>query len=46
MLYNETFDVIEDFIFEVKEYISYYNNERINCRLKGKTPQQVRRLSV
>lgn len=46
MFYNETFESIEDFIHEVKEYIHYYNNERISCRLKGKTPQQVRRLSV
>ncbi len=46
MFYNEKFKTIDDFINEVQEYIEYYNNERISCRLKGKTPQQVRSLCV
>ncbi len=46
MFYNEKFKTIDNFINEVQEYIEYYNNERISCRLKGKAPQQVRSLCV
>ena len=35
MFYGEKFDSVDDFIKELKSYISYYNNDRISMKLKG-----------
>ena len=34
MYYGEKFKSVDKFINKLKEYIYYYNNERINLRLK------------
>ena len=34
MFYGERFESVNTFIDKLKEYIYYYNNERINLRLK------------
>ena len=34
MYYGEKFESVDKFIDKLKEYIYYYNNERINLRLK------------
>lgn len=41
-LYLQEFNSIEDFIEGLKEYIDYYNNQRIKCKLKGLSPVQYR----
>ena len=42
MFYGEKFENINAFIAELKEYINYYNNERISLSLKGMSPVQYR----
>lgn len=42
LLYLQEFDSIEHFRMELEEYISYYNNKRIKCKLKGLSPVQYR----
>ena len=42
LLYLQEFDSMEHFIEELHEYIYYYNNERIKCKLKGLSPVQYR----
>lgn len=42
MFYGEKFDSVEDFITKLRDYISYYNNERISLKLKGMSPIQYR----
>ena len=42
MFYGEKFDSVEDFITKLRDYISYYNNERISLKLKGMSPVQYR----
>lgn len=44
--YLESFDSIDDFIKKLNEYMSYYNSERISCKLKGMTPIQFRNHSL
>ena len=34
MFYGETFKSTDEFIRRLKEYITYYNNERISLKLK------------
>ena len=34
MFYGETFQSTDEFIHRLKEYITYYNNERISLKLK------------
>ncbi len=46
LLYTENFEVAEDFIKALEEYIDYYNNKRIKNRLNGKSPVQYRTLSI
>lgn len=41
-LYLQEFNSVEDFIKELIEYIDYYNNHRIKCKLKGLSPVQYR----
>jgi transposase InsO family protein len=40
--YQKNFSSIEEFITELKEYIDYYNNDRIISKLKGMTPLEFR----
>lgn len=40
--YPSIFDTIEDFLSKLDQYITWYNNERIQERLKGLTPAQYR----
>lgn len=42
LLYLQEFDSMEHFIEELEEYIYYYNNERIKCKLKGLSPVHYR----
>ncbi len=42
MYFGEKFSSTEEFIEELKEYINYYNNERISLKLKGLSPVQYR----
>lgn len=42
LLYLQKFDSIEEFTTELKEYIYYYNNDRIKIKLKGMSPVQYR----
>ena len=43
-LYAEKFKAADEFIIALKQYINYYNNERIKNRLNGKSPVQYRAL--
>ena len=42
MYYGEKFESPRGFIKKLKEYIYYYNNERISLKLKGMSPVQYR----
>ena len=42
MYYGEKFESVNTFIDELKQYIDYYNNERISIKLKGMSPVQYR----
>ena len=42
MFYGEKFESVNAFIDELKNYIHYYNNERISIKLKGMSPVQYR----
>ncbi len=42
MFYGEKFESVNAFIEELKEYIRYYNNDRISTKLKGMSPVQFR----
>lgn len=42
LLYLQDFKSIEHFKKELIEYIDYYNNNRIKCKLKGLSPVQYR----
>lgn len=42
LLYLQEFDSIEHFKKELKEYIHYYNNDRIKLKLKGMSPVKYR----
>lgn len=42
MYHNETFKDANELIESIKEYIHYYNNERIKLKLKGLSPIQYR----
>lgn len=46
MFYGENFESVNAFIDELKEYIDYYNNERISLKLKGMSPVQYRTHSI
>ena len=45
MFYTKKFGSIDELRKEIKEYIDYYNNDRIRLNLKGKSPVQYRTLS-
>lgn len=42
MFYKHEFNSVEHLIREIEEYIEYYNNRRIKCKLKGLSPVQYR----
>ncbi len=42
MFYGEKFESVNTFIDKLKEYIYYYNNERISIKLKNMSPVQYR----
>lgn len=42
LLYNQTFESMEDFIQELHEYIHYYNHRRTKEKLKGLSPVDYR----
>ena len=42
MYYGEKFESVNTFIDELKQYVDYYNNERISIKLKGMSPVQYR----
>lgn len=42
MYHNESFNSADELIENIKEYIYYYNNERIKLKLKGLSPIQYR----
>ena len=44
LLYLQKFSDMDDFKKQLKEYIHYYNNDRIKLKLKGKSPVQYRTL--
>ena len=45
LLYLQKVDGMDEFKLALKDYIDYYNNDRIKLRLKGKSPVQYRTLS-
>ncbi|MDD2437231.1 MAG: IS3 family transposase [Massilibacteroides sp.] len=44
LLYLQNFKSMFEFKFALKDYIEYYNNDRIKLKLKGKSPVQYRTL--
>lgn len=40
--YGEKFKTVDEFIEKLKEYLEYYNNDRISLKLKGLSPVQYR----
>ena len=42
MYYKHNFLSVEHLMKEIEEYIDYYNNRRIKCKLKGLSPVQYR----
>ena len=46
MFYGEKFESVNAFIDELKNYIDYYNSERISLKLKGMSPVQYRTHSL
>ncbi|AZA62765.1 IS3 family transposase [Chryseobacterium indoltheticum] len=46
MFYTKKFRTIDELKKEIKEYINYYNHDRIRLNLKGKSPVKYRTLSL
>ena len=42
MYYGEKFETVDEFVHRLREYIYYWNNERISLKLKGMSPVQYR----
>ena len=42
MFYGEKFQTVDEFVHCLKEYIYYWNNERISLKLKGMSPVKYR----
>ena len=42
MFYGEKFETVDEFVHRLREYIDYWNNERISLKLKGMSPVQYR----
>ena len=42
MFYGEKFETVDEFVHRLREYIYYWNNERISLKLKGMSPVQYR----
>ena len=41
-VYGEKFETVDEFVHRLREYIDYWNNERISLKLKGMSPVQYR----
>ena len=46
MFYGEKFENVDGFIDELKNYINYYNSDRISMKLKGVSLAQYRTHSL
>lgn len=46
LLYLQEFESVEDFKKKLIDYIDYYNNKRIKCKLKGMSPVEYRTHSL
>ena len=46
MFFGEKFESVNAFIDELKNYIHYYNNQRISTKLNGMSPVQSRTHSL
>lgn len=46
LLYLQKWNSMEQFKLELKEYIRYYNNDRIKAKLKGMSPVKYRTHSL
>lgn len=46
LLYIQEFSSLEHFIYELHDYLNYYNNHRIKTKLKGMSPVQYRTHSL
>jgi len=46
LLYLQDFESLKDFKSQLVEYMDYYNNHRIKCKLKGLSPVQYRTQSL
>lgn len=46
LLYLQKWKSMEQFKHELKEYIRYYNNDRIKAKLKGMSPVKYRTHSL
>ena len=46
MFYGETFESVNSFIYELKNYIYYYNNKRFSSKLKEMSPVNFRTHSL
>lgn len=46
LLYLQKFNSIDEFEKELRDYISYYNNDRIKIKLKGMSPVKYRTHSI
>lgn len=46
LLYLQDFESLEDFRKQLIQYIYYYNNNRIKCKLKGMSPVEYRTHSL
>ena len=46
LLYLQKFDSLEHFEKELIAYLDYYNNRRINAKLKGLSPALHRQLAL
>ncbi|MFM7029788.1 MAG: transposase, partial [Micrococcales bacterium] len=42
MFHGEVFNTVDSLVSEINQYITWYNNERVQERLKGMTPMQYR----
>lgn len=42
MFYGEKFETVDEFVRRLREYIDYWNKERISLKLKGMSPVQYR----
>lgn len=46
LFYTKKYTTIEELKKDIKDYIKYYNNDRIKLKLNGKSPVQYRALAA